>query len=124
MTRTRFDLDGLFEHAADPAFVLDPLEDRFVAANPAGCELLGYALEELVATPISRIHPGELAQLQEFVGHVLSAGHGTTTTLTCRTRSGTYLPTEMSVSTFESSGRTYLLGLVVDRSEHRQRRSG
>ena len=122
MTRAELDLPDAFESAADPAFVLDPIADRFVAANPAGCALLGYPHEELLETPVSRIHPGELAQLQEFVGAVLTAGHGTTLALTCRTRPGAYVPVEMSLAAFEHDGRTLLLGLVHDRSEHRQRR--
>jgi PAS domain S-box-containing protein len=123
LTRAGPDLPDAFESAADPAFVLDPIADRFVAANPAGCALLGYAHEELLETPVSRIHPGELAQLQEFVGAVLTAGHGTTLALTCRTRPGAYVPVEMSLAVFEHDGRTLLLGLVQDRSDHRQRRA-
>ena len=123
MSRAEFDLDPAFESAADPAFVLDPIADRFVAANPAACARLGYTHEELLETPVSRIHPGELPQLQEFVGTVLTAGHGTTIALTCRTRPGAYLPVEMSLAAFEHDGRTLLLGLVHDRSEHRQRRA-
>jgi PAS domain len=36
-----FSFEPLFEHAGDPVFVIDPLEDSFVAANAAGCDLLG-----------------------------------------------------------------------------------
>ena len=121
MTRAELDLPDAFESVADPAFVLDPIADRFVAANRAGCALLGYTHEDLLETPVSRIHPGELPQLQAFVGTVLTAGHGTTIALTCRTRPGAYLPVEMSLAAFEHDGRTLLLGLVHDRSEHRQR---
>ena len=56
--------ERLLDQASDAAFVLDPLEDRILAANEAGCALLGYTLEELLETPVSRIHPGELPQLQ------------------------------------------------------------
>ena len=71
--------------------------------------------------PVSRIHPGELEQLQDFVGDVLRRGHGSTITLTCRVRQGNRLPIEMSLWAFESDGRILLLGLVHDRSEHRRR---
>jgi PAS domain S-box-containing protein len=123
LTRAALDLHHAFESAADPAFVLDPIADRFVAANPAACELLGYTHEELLDTPVSRIHPGELPRLQEFVGAVLSVGHGTTIALTCRTRPGSCLPVELSLAVFDHDGRTCLLGLVHDRSEHRRRRA-
>ena len=108
-----------FQDAADPVFVIDPLEERFVAANPAGCSLLGYTHGELLETPVSRIHPGELPQLRDFVSRVLSDGHGTTITLTCRTSCGSCVPTEMALHTVERDGRVYLLALIHDRSEHR-----
>jgi PAS domain S-box-containing protein len=114
-----FSFDPLFEHASDPAFVIDPADDRFVAANAAGCDLLGYTREELLEKPVSRIHPGELEQLQAFVGDVLHRGHGSTITLACRARRGNRLPIELSLWAFENAGRTLVLGLVHDRSEHR-----
>jgi PAS domain S-box-containing protein len=113
--------EDLFERARDPAFILDPIADRIVAANPAGFAHLGLSREEALASPISRFHPGELRQLQEFIGGVLRDGGGTTVTLTCRTASGECLPTEMSLFAFEREGRVHLLALVQDRSEHRQR---
>ena len=116
--------EQLLEQTSDAAFVLDPLEDRFLAANTAGCAMLGYTLEELFDTPISRIHPGELPQLQDFVSWVLRDGHGSTITLTCRTRSGRYLPTEMTLWAFGDGPRVHVLALIRDRSEHRARSRG
>ena len=50
----------VFEHSNDPAYVMDPQHDCILAANDAGCALLGYTREELLETPISRIHPSEM----------------------------------------------------------------
>jgi PAS domain S-box-containing protein len=119
-----FSPDPLFEQTSDPAFVIDPLEDRFVDANTAGCDLLGYAREELLDTPVSRIHPGELEQLRAFLARVLEQGHGSTVTLACRIRQGNRLPIELSLWAFERAGRIRLLALVDERSEHRRRRVG
>lgn len=120
MNPPTFAFDQLFAHTSDAAFILDPLEDRFLAANPAGCAMLGYAPEALLATPVSRIHPGELTQLQEFVSGVLRDGHGSTVKLTCRTSSEERLPIEMSLWAFDSDGRVRVLALIHDRSEHRR----
>jgi formate hydrogenlyase transcriptional activator len=114
----------LFEGSAEPAFVIDPSEDRILAANGAGCAMLGYTLDELLATRVSDIHPAEMPQLLELLDRVLRDGQGTTIKLTCKTRSGTFLPTEMSLQAFKSDGRVNILGLVRDRSEHRQREPG
>jgi PAS domain S-box-containing protein len=111
----------LFEHTYEPAYVMDPEHSRILAANDAGCELLGYTREELLATPISRIHPSELRELGELLERVVRDGHASTIKLTCRTKQGTFLPTEMSLHKLELEGETRILGLVQDRSEHRQR---
>jgi len=110
----------VFEHSADPAFVMDPEHGRILAANDAGCALFGYTREELLETPISRIHPAEHAELSELLDRVLKHGRASTIRLTCRTKGGTFLPTEISLHALEIDGKTYVLGLVQDRSEHRQ----
>ena len=109
----------MFEHASEPAYVMDPSQNCIVAANDAGCTLLGYTRDELLATPISRIHPSEAAELSELLERVLREGRGSTIALTCRTKHGTFLPTEISLHALELDGRTRILGLVHDRSEHR-----
>ena len=109
----------LFEHASEAAYVMD--ENSILAANDAGCDLLGYTREELLATPISSIHPSELLELQELLERVLRNGRASTIKLTCRTKNGTFLPTEISLHKVEINGETRILGLVQDRSEHRQR---
>jgi PAS domain S-box-containing protein len=111
----------MFEQAADPAFVLDPPEDRILAANRAACAMLGYTREELLATPISQVHPAEMPQLREFFAHAVRDGHGSTIKLTCRTKSGDFLPAEIALLMLVSGGRAYALALVQDRCEHRQR---
>jgi two-component system, chemotaxis family, sensor kinase Cph1 len=124
LSRPGFSPDPLLQLTSDPAFVIDPLDDRFIDANAAGCDLLGYTREELLDTPVSRIHPGELEQLHAFVSRVLEQGRGSTITLTCRIRQGNRLPIELALWAFESAGRIRLLGLVDDRSEHRRRQVG
>jgi chemotaxis family two-component system sensor kinase Cph1 len=114
----------LFEQAAEPAYVMDPEHSRILAANDAGCDLLGYTRDELLETPISRIHPAELAELNELLERVLRNGRASTIKLTCRTKNGTFLPTEISLHKLEIDGETRILGLVQDRSEHRQRGPG
>jgi PAS domain S-box-containing protein len=109
-----------FECAVEPAYVMDPEHDRILAANDAGCALLGYTRDELLATPISCIHPSELPELAELLQRLLRDGRASTIKLTCRTKQGTFLPTEISLHALELDGRLHVLGLVQDRSEHRQ----
>lgn len=116
--------EQLFERSPDPAFVLDPLEDRILAANHAGCRMLGYTRDELLATPVSHIHPADMPQLRDFLERVLADGQGSTIKLTCRTKSGSFLPTEITLLAFDIGGRVQILGLLHDRSQHRQRDPG
>src|SRR5690349_24714211 len=112
--------EQLFEESPEPAYVFDPLDDQILAANEAGCSLLGYAHDELLATPVSRIHPADLPQLRDFVEQVVRDGRAPTTMLTCRPKLGTVLPTEMSLHAVSSDGRLRIPGLVPSRSVHRQ----
>lgn len=114
----------LFEESSDPALIVDPFGDQILAANRAGCALLGYTREELLAAPVSHIHPAEMPQLREFFSRVLERGQGSTIKLTCRTKWGTFLPIEMALFAFGSNGQPRILGLLHDRSEHRQPRPG
>lgn len=109
-----------FEHSHEAAYVMDPEHSRILAANDAGCALLGYTREELLETPISRIHPAEAAELTELLEQVLRDRRASTIKLTCRTKQGTFLPTEISLHALELDGETRILGLVQDRSEHRE----
>jgi PAS domain S-box-containing protein len=103
----------------EPAYLMDPEQGRILAANDAGCDLLGYSRAELLETPIAKIHPAELAELSELVDRVLRENRASTIKLTCRTKQGTFLPTEISLHAITLDGRLRILGLVHDRSEHR-----
>jgi PAS domain S-box-containing protein len=121
MERQRDLMSGtFFEHSTEPAYVMDPDTDRILAANDAGCRLLGYSRQELLETPVWRIHPSEMPELRELLKRVLRNGRASTIKLTCRTKLGTFLPTEISLHALDIDGRTSILGLVQDRSEHRQ----
>lgn len=112
-------LELLFEQSSDPAYILDPREDRILDANAAGCRVLGYTREELLATPVSHIHPHELPQMQSFVDAALLDGESWTIEMACRTKSGTFLPTEIALLALDSGSHVYVISLLRDRSEHR-----
>ncbi len=109
----------VFERSSDPAYLMDPHHSCVLAANDAGCAMLGYTREELLETPISQIHPSEMAELTALLDRVLRTGRASAIKLTCRTKQGTFLPTEISLHKLELDGRIRILGLVQDRSEHR-----
>jgi len=122
MTAIAATQEALLERTDEPAYLMDPGQGRIVAANDAGCTMLGYTRAELLQTPISRIHPAELAELSELLERVLRDHRASTIKLTCRTKQGTFLPTEISLHAVQLDGTLRILGLVQDRSEHRHRR--
>lgn len=117
--REREPLDRLFEESLDPVFIVDPEKDRIIDANPAGCRVLEYTREELLSTPISQIHPAELPQLQAFFDTARAEGSNWTIAMSCRTKSGRYLPTEITLYLLDTGSQVYVVGLLRDRSEHR-----
>lgn len=110
----------VFERAGEAAYVMDPASERILAANDAGCRLLGYPREELLGTPIARIHPAEAVELARLLDRVVREGRASTVRLTCRTRGGSFIPTEISLHALRHGGRMLILGLVQDRSEDRR----
>ncbi|RMD99313.1 MAG: PAS domain S-box protein [Calditrichaeota bacterium] len=110
----------IFDHSNDAIFVIDPAEDRIVDANPRACTFLGYTREELLRQPVSAIHPNEMPQLLEFAQTVFQRGHGWTNELSCITKSGSALPSEMSASVIEINGKNYMIALVRDISARKR----
>ena len=111
----------LFEHAPERAFVMDPRQNRVMAANDAGCALLSYTRDEMIGPHVARIHPSEMHELSALLTDVARNGRASTISLTCRTKTGTFLPTEISLHAIPADGGICILGLIQDRSEHRQR---
>jgi PAS domain S-box-containing protein len=104
----------LVDHAV---FLSDPLHNRIVEVNRAACEMLGYQRDELLATPMSAIHPAELPQLAAWVSQVRRDQLGWSSLFNCRTKAGTYLPVEMMALAPDPDALVVVF--VQDRSTHR-----
>ncbi len=72
----------------DPAVLIDAGSGRFLGANGAAREMLGYSEEEPSATTPADIHPHELARLEGFIANVRREGRWNSDALSCRTRDG------------------------------------
>lgn len=110
----------ILDAAHEAVFVMDPAADQIIDANPAACAMLDYPYDELLATPISRIHPAEIDQMTAFAQTALHDGEGWTISMTCRTKGGIFLPTEITLLPLNDGHQIYLIGLIQDRSDHRQ----
>jgi diguanylate cyclase (GGDEF)-like protein/PAS domain S-box-containing protein len=97
----------------DAVFVLDPGDDLVLYANPQACRLLGYSLEELLATPLSVLHPKEMSKLIAL-GEALPGGPPLIEQLTSMTREGRPLQGEIAASVARVDGRTCLIASIRD----------
>ena len=66
----------IFDHSNDAIFLVDPEEDEILDVNAKACRMLGYPREELLAVPMSMIHPHEMPHFRPLHGPSTSAGTG------------------------------------------------
>lgn len=113
-------LRKIFEHSNDAIFVIDPKRDRVLEANPKASQLLGYSRDELInSVRVSTIHPEEMEQVRAFGDKVLKQGFGWTNELTCLTKSGCNIPSEISASVIPFEGQNCIISLVRDVTERK-----
>lgn len=107
---------SIFEHSNDAIYILDPEKDEFLEINERAAEMLEYSVDELKRLHPSDIHPDEMPRLQAFAEVVNARGHGWTRDLTCRTKTGDKLPSEISASMIRLEGRSWMIAVVRDMS--------
>ncbi len=103
---------GLFEHAADAIFVLDPA-GKIVDANRRACHSLGYSRQELLTMKIADLDAG--SPLGD-----LAPGETLTAENSYRRKDGTVFPVEVRFALLEAGGRRLKLGLVRDVTRRRR----
>ena len=92
----------VFEHNNDAVMIVDLETESFVDVNPRACELLGYSREELLSMDPEAIHPDDIARVrEEFISQIKERGTGFTDDLTCLTKDGDEVPTEISGAALE-----------------------
>ena len=113
----------LFEHAADPLFVLD-VEGNFIEVNQAACDHVGYSRDELLCMRPEYINdafsqekiPGRMARLNSEHEATFEAVHVH--------RNGAHIPVEMHIRWIEGEGKIYSLNICRDITERKQRELG
>jgi|GEM_PF-2671006 len=110
----------IIEASNDAIFLIDSESNQILDVNPIACQMLGYTHAELLALTISAIHPDEMLKLTQFAQTVFVQGKGWTNELSCRTKTGSLLPAEISASVVELEGRRCLLAFVRDTTERKR----
>jgi PAS domain S-box-containing protein len=118
----------IFEYNNDAVMVVDLESKAFVDVNPKASELLGYSRSELLSMHPEEIHPNDIDRVRtEFISQVAEEGTGFTDDLTCLTKDGREIPTEISGAALEPSDDadepTRMIAMlrdISDRVEHRR----
>jgi PAS domain S-box-containing protein len=110
----------IFYSSNDAIFLVDTQADKIIDANPRACEMLGYSHDELLSMSMSAIHPQEMPILMAFSRVVSEQGYGWTNELTCLTKSGSYLPAEISASLVEFEDQTLMVAMIRDTTERKK----
>ena len=109
--------EQVFEELYDPAFLIDPEAGRFIGANPAACNFLGYDSDELQRLTPADIHPHEIPRLDAFLEAVTHHARWSTDELACRSKDGGLIPAQVRASLVTLDGHNYILAIVRDRRE-------
>ncbi|MCR4303491.1 MAG: diguanylate cyclase, partial [Gallionella sp.] len=111
----------LMETANDAIFIADTESGILVECNKKASELIGLPPEQIVGLHQSELHPPEQAEQyrQKFRDNIRAEGAVIKDVLV-QHRSGRRIPVEISASTLELDGKTYVQGIFRDVSE-RQR---
>ncbi len=110
----------IFDHSNDAIFVIDPARDQILDVNSRACSMLGYSRAELLSMPVSAVHPKEMPRLRAFAQSVFEQGSGRTDELTCLTKAGQVLLSEISASVIDLNGKTCMIALVRDITHRKQ----
>ncbi|MFB6209944.1 MAG: PAS domain S-box protein [Halobacteriales archaeon] len=122
LEREKQRFEAIFEHSNDAIFILDPVNDAIVDANPRAEELLGYSREELLSSvTVSDVHPEQTQQYREFLMTVEAEGSGWTDEFQCVTKTGEKRDSEISAAAVEFDDQQYLIANVRDITERKKR---
>lgn len=109
----------IFNNSNDAIVIIDLLNDKIIDANPKASRLLGYSKEELLSIGVSTIHQDEMERFRAFSKKVLKEGEGWTNELTCLTKCGKPLPSEISASVLDKDESIKMIVMIRDISERK-----
>ena len=108
-------LQKVFDGASDGILLADSETRRFVRANRAMCQMLGYTQEEILNLSVADVHTAEDArEMIAFFDRLSQGEQGVAAEIPLKCKDGSILPAEISARTIELHGRTHLLGILRD----------
>ncbi|MEA1951073.1 MAG: PAS domain-containing protein, partial [Planctomycetota bacterium] len=109
---------ALFDGQLDGFLIADASSQRFLAANPPICRMLGYTKKELLRMSVPDIHPVEdLKVIQDHFASNLHLRTPATDTLQFLRKDGSVCPGRISTYAIQYRGRLCLIGFIRERSQ-------
>lgn len=100
---------SIFNSSNDAIFLIDFNNDCIVDANKSACKMLEYECNELLKTPVSKIHSYDMQLMQNFVNEVLEKGSAYSDEFICMTKNSEKISASISASQIIIDGKKLLL---------------
>jgi diguanylate cyclase (GGDEF)-like protein/PAS domain S-box-containing protein len=107
---------SIFMQAGDGIFLIDE-QGVIIEANPRGCEILGYARDELCGLPVMTLHPAdEIDHMQKKLAQLATDKLVTTESVFLR-KDGSRVPVEITGKLLSNN---QIIGMLRDISERKK----
>jgi PAS domain S-box-containing protein len=118
MKRDPTHLVSLFENATE-GMILSNNEGRIIMVNPAAQRVFGYAEDELIGQPIEvllpeRTRPQHHGLRENFYQHPQNRQMGHGRDLFGKTKNGSEIPVEVSLSFYRRENELFVIAFIVD----------
>lgn len=110
----------LFQHLPECVVIIDPLQDKFLYANPMACALLGQSEEDLANRTISSFFRNALPQLISFTEEVIANGIGLLDELALSNDQDEELILEVTASHYQQERPHQLIFCLRDKNKFHQ----
>ena len=112
---------AIFDNANDGILLADEETKKFYTGNNIACQMLGYSLEEIKKLGVTDIHPKEvlpyvLGQFEKQVRREIAVAKD----LPVKRKDGSIFYADVNTSLVTLAGRTYLLGIFRNVTEHKR----
>ncbi|KJY81450.1 hypothetical protein TW81_18005 [Vibrio galatheae] len=115
-------LNKLVDQSNDAIYIVDPRFGQILNSNKPAYEMLGYSKEELLSMTVSDINPQYVTQLNwKDKIESIKRRESNVYESVLQKKDGTIFPTEVSVSYVELNQQSYILSIVRDISDRKEK---
>ena len=112
---------NIFNASIDGILLIDTQTMKFVMANSAMCEQLGYGLDEITTFGLKDIHPAkDLAYVQKQIGSAVKGETKINLDIPVKRKNGTVFYVDISAAPITIYGKKCMLGVFRDITERKK----